>query len=407
VSLLFLAHRAPFAPDRGDRIRSYHVLRHLTARMPVHLVTFADRDEPVPELGLASCTVLPLRKGRVRALAEALATGRPVSLTAFADPALTAAVARVTAAHAPAAAYVFSGQMAQHVPAGLPFVMDFVDVDSAKFMGLAHGILAPLYAREARLLGRYERAVAARAAASLFVSRAEAALFGDAPRVEVVENGIDTGYFRPGVVPPEARGGEIVFTGQMDYAPNIDAVRWFAAEVLPLVRARRPDARFAIVGRAPTAAVRALAATPGVMVTGEVADVRGWLSAAQVAVAPLRIARGVQNKVLEAMATALPVVATGAAAEGIDHADTIAVADGAEAFAAAVANLLDASGDRGARGRAQVMRRYGWDAALAPLDGLLRHVGLVPASTSPYGVGGGDARTGGCRDERGTTGWAA
>jgi sugar transferase (PEP-CTERM/EpsH1 system associated) len=404
VSLLFLAHRAPFAPDRGDRIRSYHVLRHLAAQGPVHLVTFADRDEPVPDLGLASCTVLPLRKSRGRALIEAVASGRPVSLAAFADGAFSRAVDDVMAAHAPDAAYVFSGQMAQYVPPAMPFVMDFVDVDSAKFAALAKGAMAPLYAREARLLGRFERDVAERAAASLFVNRAEAALFGEAPRVAVVENGIDTAFFRPGVVTAEPEGAAIVFTGQMDYAPNIDAVRWFVGEVLPLVRRQRPAARFAIVGRAPTAAVRALGEQPGVVVTGEVADVRGWLGAARVAVAPLRIARGVQNKVLEAMAMALPVVATAAAAEGIDDAGTIAVADDPRDFAAAVVAALDDAGDRGERGRAQVIWRYGWEAALAPLGDLLRHAGLVPASTSPQAPNREDAQSGGCRDEPGMTG---
>jgi polysaccharide biosynthesis protein PslH len=370
VSLLFLAHRAPFAPDRGDRIRSYHILRHLAARMPVHLVTFTDAPEVVPELGLASCTVVPRRKGRGRALAEGLASGRPVSLTAFADPALTSAVARVMARHSPPRAYVFSGQMAQHVPAGLPFVMDFCDVDSAKFAAFG-GALRPLYAREARLLAAYERQVAERARTTLFVSRAEAALFGAHGRVQVVENGIDTGHFDPAAVQPVPDGAGIVFTGQMDYAPNIEAVGWFARDILPLVRRRHPHVRFAIVGRAPTAAVRALAGLEGVVVTGEVADVRGHLAAARVAVAPLRLARGVQNKVLEAMAMALPVVATAAAAEGIDYRGTLAVADDASSFAAAVADLLDRPGDLGARARARVVERYGWDAALAPLDAMV------------------------------------
>jgi sugar transferase (PEP-CTERM/EpsH1 system associated) len=370
VSLLFLAHRAPFAPDRGDRIRSYHVLRHLAVRMPVHLVTFADRAGETPPPGLASCTVVPLTKPRWRAAAQALATGQPVSLTAFADPAFRAAVAAVMARHRPDSAYVFSGQMAQHVPHGLPFVMDFVDVDSAKFAALG-GPLKPLYAREARLLGAEERRIAARAEASLFVSDAEAALFGPHGRVMTVENGVDTGFFDPAAV--VADGAEIVFTGQMDYPPNVEAAQWFARGILPLVRRRHPEARFAVVGRAPTAAVRALAALPGVEVTGAVADVRGYLAAASVAVAPLRLARGTQNKVLEAMAMALPVVTTAAAAQGIDHAGALRIADDADAFAGAVADLLDASAERQAMGqaaRAQVIRRYGWEAALAPLDAL-------------------------------------
>src|SRR5690606_20476399 len=174
---------------------------------------------------------------------------------------------------------------------------------------------------------------------SLFVSEAEAALFrgqsglGD-DKVRAVGNGIDTEHFDPAVPLETVGAGEgplAVFTGQMDYRPNIDAVRWFANDILPLVRKRQPQARFAIVGRAPTDEVRALEALSGVIVTGEVPDVRPWLAAADVVVAPLLLARGVQNKLLEAMAMARPVVATAAAATGIDAVpgEHLLVADGA------------------------------------------------------------------------------
>ncbi|MBD8735536.1 glycosyltransferase [Sphingomonas sp. CFBP 13706] len=158
----------------------------------------------------------------------------------------------------------------------------------------------------------------------------------------------------------------------MDYRPNIDAVTWFARDILPRIRTQHPTARFAIVGRAPTPAVQALAGE-AVIVTGAVDDVRGWLAAADVCVAPLKLARGIQNKVLEAMAMARPVVASTAAAEGIDHAGTIRVAADASEFAAQVLALLDAPADAaelGLAARAQVLRRYGWDARLAPLDAL-------------------------------------
>ncbi|MBD8639279.1 glycosyltransferase [Sphingomonas sp. CFBP 13733] len=158
----------------------------------------------------------------------------------------------------------------------------------------------------------------------------------------------------------------------MDYRPNIEAVTWFARDILPRIRTQHPTARFAIVGRAPTPAVQALAGD-AVIVTGAVDDVRGWLAAAEVCVAPLKLARGIQNKVLEAMAMARPVVASAAAAEGIDHAGTIRVAADASEFAAQVRALLDApadAADLGRAARAQVLRRYGWDARLAPLDAL-------------------------------------
>ena len=386
MDLLFLAHRAPFPPDRGDKIRSYHILRHLAARARVHLIAFAEdpADRHIPEdlrQSLASATIVPRTKSRGRAAVEALATGKPVSLTAFADPRMRQAVRTALQAHAIEAVYCFSGQMAQYLPASGPrTIMDFVDVDSAKFAGLAeHGALPLrwLMRREARLLGQVERVVATRATASLFVTDAEAALFragGGVGDIRAIENGIDAAVFDPAIVAPVAEAEPlIVFTGQMDYRPNVDAVTWFAHQVLPRIRQHHAAARFAIVGRAPTADVSALAG-PAVIVTGAVDDVRGWLARACVCVAPLRLARGIQNKVLEAMAMARPVVASRAAAEGIDHGGTIRVADGADACADQVVALIGnrvAADALGATARARVLARYDWDARLAPLDGLL------------------------------------
>ncbi|WP_375403636.1 TIGR03087 family PEP-CTERM/XrtA system glycosyltransferase [uncultured Sphingomonas sp.] len=391
--ILFLAHRAPFPPDRGDKIRSWHVLHHLADRARVHLVAFgetpADR-EPPPELAarLASWTIVPRSKPRAWAAMQALATGKPVSLLAFADRRVAAAAARIRAEHSIAATYIFSGQMAQYAGPERT-VMDFVDVDSAKFAGLAErgrGQLAWVLRREARLLAAYERAVAARVDAGLFVTEAEAALFrsgGAEGRILAVENGIDAAFYDPAAsfARLDERGPLLVFTGQMDYEPNIDAVTWFANDVLPRIRARHDAARFAIVGRAPTAAVRALERYEGVIVTGTVDDVRPWLAAADIAVAPLRIARGIQNKVLEAMAMARPVVATPAAAKGIDHGESLRVAD--DSFASAVCDLLDRPDEARALGtsaRAWMLARYAWPARLAPLDALLGFGGLAPAA---------------------------
>lgn len=429
MELLFLAHRAPFPPDRGDKIRSYHVLRYLMTRARVHLVAFsesdADFDLPAELDALVSVTIVRRAKSQAMAAVEALARGLPVSLTAFESPEMRRAVAAVRAD----AVYCFSGQMAQYLPAGAPVVMDFVDVDSAKFAGFAEAGSLPLrwmMRREARLLGAFEWRVAAQVSASVFVSEAEAALFragGATGRIVAVENGIDATAFDPGVVagevgfphavtpdvfrgppvpgrtvathePPsslqsgprdesavtgKSGGGSerhaplIVFTGQMDYRPNVDAVIWFAQDILPALRVRYPGLRFAIVGRAPVAAVQALA-SDAVIVTGAVDDVRPWLAAAAVCVAPLRLARGIQNKVLEAMAMARPVVASAAAAEGIDHSGTLRVADDAAAHVAAIGALLDdpdAAAALGAAARARVIARYDWTARLAPLDTLL------------------------------------
>ena len=241
-----------------------------------------------------------------------------------------------------------------------------------------------VHAREAKKLGAFEATVTRAVSVSLFVSEAEAALFRaqsghDAGEVRAVENGIDTDRFDPALSLGRVEDGEgplAVFTGQMDYRPNIDAVQWFVAEIFPLVRKAHPDARFAIVGRAPSDDVRALEKLPGVIVTGEVPDVRPWLAAADVVVAPLMLARGVQNKLLEAMAMARPVVASAAAATGIDAnpGEHLLVADDAPSMAAAISRLFenpDAAAMMGAAARQRMIARYGWDARLAPLADLL------------------------------------
>ncbi len=340
AEILFLVHRAPWPPDRGDRIRSWHMFEALAKLAPVHVAALADSEE---DAAAAHAKMAPLcaslcievrRASRPLALVQAVLHREPASNRLFRNAELTEHVGALLALGTISHIVAFSGQMAQYLPADFdgPILMDFVDVDSAKFAAYAaqdkRQPLHWVHKREAARLGAFEAEVARRVDTSLFVSEAEAALFRDrsglgAERVQAVENGIDTARFDPA---PELdtvgtdEGPLAVFTGQMDYRPNIDAVRWFANDILPLVRQRHAQARFAIVGRAPADEVRALEKLPGVMVTGEVADVRPWLAAADVVVAPLLLARGVQNKLLEAMAMARPVVASAAAAEGIDAA---------------------------------------------------------------------------------------
>lgn len=387
--ILFLAHRSPFPPDRGDKIRAFNVLKHLAARHRVHLVAFADDPRDLKaKKGLvpftASRSILWRGKSRQRALVEALVQRRPASLTAFDNQAMHEVVADLLERRSIDTIYVYSGQMAQYVPAKTRarVVMDFCDMDSLKFADYAKASRGPmrwLMQREANLLFQFERRVARRVDASLFVSDAEAELFRKrtgAANVQVVENGIDTDFFDPAAAfhRIDTTGKLIVFTGQMDYRPNVEAVTWFAETVLPHIRLVHPDAVFVIVGRNPTAAVAALAKKDGVRVTGEVADVRPWLEAAACVVAPLKIARGIQNKVLEAMAMERPVVASGPAAEGIDHDGTILSGDNVAEVSDAVIGLLSdtrRAAAMGRKARAQVQARYGWSARLAPLDALI------------------------------------
>lgn len=390
--ILFLAHRIPNPPDRGDRIRGFHILRHLAGLKPTHVIGFVDdeRDREAAEAlspDLASLHVEVRRVSRLRAGMESLVTGRPASVAVFGSRRMSGIVERLLHQRPIDTIFAYSGQMAQFVPDdrdGRRFIMDFVDMDSEKFRAYGEagrGLTGWANRREGRLLARYERLVARRADVSLFVSEAEAALFRSrggpgVGQVRALENGIDTDFFDPARF-RRVEGAEpmIVFTGQMDYRPNIDAVRRFALRTFPAIRAKHPAALFAIVGRDPPPAVRDLATQKNVLVTGEVPDIRPWLAAAAVVVAPMEIARGGQNKVLEAMAMARPAVISAAAREGIDaeNGRHLLVAQGYD-MANAVSQLLadPARGDAmGQAARAHMIARYGWAAHLAMLDAMV------------------------------------
>ena len=391
--ILFLAHRVPFPPNRGDKIRSHHLLKALTRLGPVHVGCFAENEEDRAATGdveriSASHCVVPRSKPLALAGVEAVLTGKPVSLTAFHSAKLAKWVARTLAERPIRAIVVFSGQMGQYVPQDYAgqVVVDLCDVDSAKFEGYAAaGERVWLNAREARLLKAEEERLANRADAITVISAAEAALFrsrvsapNDVPLV-VMGNGIDAKAFGKESVTAHtqldpAKGPHFVFTGQMDYRPNEAAALWAIESFVPMARKQFPDAFFHVVGRNPTAALLRHRDTPGVRIWGEVPDVRPFLSAASCALAPLRIARGVQNKVLEAMAMECPVLLTPEAATGIEARDgeqwMVAPADARlmlDRFASLHADPQAAQAMSEAA-RRFVLEHHAWDAQLAPLD---------------------------------------
>jgi sugar transferase (PEP-CTERM/EpsH1 system associated) len=289
----------------------------------------------------------------------------------------------------PAAVFVYSSSMAQFVMGrdlgSARLVMDFVDVDSDKWRQYAKDAPPPMrwiYGREARLLLAHDRKVAARADASLVVSDAEAALLRklapeSAAKIHAVGNGIDCEFFSPAhrfERPFKTNGPAYVFTGTMDYRPNVDAVVWFANEIFPKVKAEQPGATFAIVGSKPAKEVAALASQEAITVTGRVADVRPYLAHADVVVAPMRIARGIQNKILEGMAMAKPVVTTHQGLEGIDATPDrhLLVSDTAQGFAqASLRALAPSAQELGRAARALMEASYAWPSRLAPLDRLV------------------------------------
>jgi sugar transferase (PEP-CTERM/EpsH1 system associated) len=387
--ILFLAHRYPYPPNKGDKIRAFHIAEHLRAKHEVALGFTATPGDDEPDMNWAKkfadvyCGRISTADRLVRTGA-ALLTGRPLSVAAFRHHGLAQWVAGVWARKRPDLVYAFSSAMAQYVPAGAHMIVDFVDVDSEKWR--QYGETRPVthawfYGMEARRLLAFDRTQAARARASLFVSEDEKRIFDRlSPDTKVnhtaIANGVDIAFFDPAKVRPRAKVARtIVFVGMMDYWPNVDAATWFAKDILPKVRARYADATFQIVGARPVPAVRALAALAGVEVTGAVDDVRPYLAAADVVVAPLKIARGIQNKVLEGMSMARPLVATPGALEGINAQRGRDLVSGAtaEEFAARVLSVLDggAPNDMGTRARAFVQENHDWGANLRKLDELI------------------------------------
>lgn len=398
--ILFLSQRIPWPPDKGDKIRSWRALSHLAKSRRIHLGTFIDDPDDLRHVGLMEniCESVHITRlhplvARARSV-TALLTGAPLSVPYFYDRSLANWVTETVARNDLDAVFVYSSAMAQYVlaMASRPprFLMDFVDVDSEKFRQYAdeRGFLAKfVYGREARKLLAFDRMIASQADASFFVSDAEAALFRQlAPEAAAttfgLSNGIDTDYFDPASVTiPRSElagfgpGPNILFTGRMDYKPNVDAVRWFVQEILPGVLQIKPAARFIIAGAAPAPGVTSLAANPAVQVTGRVDDMRPWLAHADLAVAPMAIGRGIQNKVLEAAAMARPVLTTPEGLAGIDlePGKHLFVAKHPDDFLAAVLDILDNPGaeEIGKAARDYLARHYSWSARMALLDQFL------------------------------------
>jgi sugar transferase (PEP-CTERM/EpsH1 system associated) len=281
-------------------------------------------------------------------------------------------------------------------------ITDLVDVDSDKWTQYAAHTNFPfsvVYRREGRTLQEYERRVCEQSACVLVSTEREARLarqIAPIARVHVVSNGVDTEYFKPQGVPLEGPP-RVIFTGDMSYFPNEEAVVFFAKQVLPLIRDQIAGVGFLIVGRNPGRRVQELQTLEGVEITGFVPDIREWLGKAQVAVAPFTIAAGIQNKILEAMAYGLPVVATPRAAQGLSAsvADLVSTGESAEGLASRVVVLLRDSHLaqlRGLDGRRKVTEDYSWDNALGRLLQLLedpKSVGARALKPQPSSVNSG------------------
>ncbi len=395
--ILFLAHRIPYPPNKGDKIRSWHFLDHLMQQHEVHLGFYVDdkKDlEHIPFLeqktaSLAYECVSPAYQKLISLIA--LAKGKPLTLEAYPKRKLGQYASSLIETGQIDLVFLFSAATAPLVLGvkDRPLILaDLVDVDSAKWEAYAKTALWPLswlYAREAKLLGYYEKQVAGQAGATVFVSDDEADVFcqrsglRSASKVFGLSNGVDTNHFSPERFPPRevSQPPTVIFTGAMNYRPNIEAVLWFVDEIWPKVRSVLPEAQFCIAGGPVAEKVAGLAkGNTHVSVLGYADDMAAEIARADIAIAPLLTARGIQNKVLEAMAMARPVVATPAAQEGIRgiHGHHLMVAEEAEQFATMVIDLIQNRAEArrlGEAARRYVQEHHSWQASFDRLDGII------------------------------------
>ncbi len=388
--LIFISHRMAWPLNKGEKIRAFNIIQHLRPRYRIHFGCVVDDPADMAHVGhlrnyCASVGAFPIdkRAQKVRALLRAR-PGRPLMPDFYYSGALQGWVDAAMARVRMDVVYVYSVAMAPYV-LDTPHpcrILDAQDVDSAKWAEYGRGARPPMkwvWQREARTLLAYERRAAAAFDASFFVTEPEAEYFRrmapeSADKIVAVECGVDLERFSPSGLhdwPFGEAGPCLVLTGNMDYWPNADAAIWFAREILPLVRARLPAVRFFAVGANPGAEVRALRDLPGVCVTGRVEDVRPYVAHAAAIVCPLRMARGIQNKVLEGMAMGKVVIASAAAFEGVraEAGRDLLVADGGQAFAARILEVLQGGyQDMGLRARAAMERGYAWGAVLSAMD---------------------------------------
>ncbi len=390
MRVLFLTHRLPYPPNKGDRLRSLHFVRTLSATTELEVVSLAHDDEELIQADELQ-RLFPVRVTAVRTAparnylraAAALAGTRPLTHCLLDAPGLPAVLRDIARDRPPDVVLAFCSSMARFALEpplnGFPLVLDFIDIDSFKWAALARTTRWPMrwiYRREAKYLGRFEAHAARRAVSSIVVNERERdALVQIAPEsdVHVVGLGVDLGGLRPKTAPTEEP--RVVFCGVMNYKPNVDGVLWFVREVWPLIVARRPEAKFIVVGSSPTESIRRLASeVDGIEVTGTVPDVREYLWGAAVSVAPLITARGLQNKVLEALAAGLPTVITPEVLEGLPkdvHAGC-RVAASADTFANEIIRLLAVSAsDRRALAEKASLDSLSWDMQMAPLRRIL------------------------------------
>jgi polysaccharide biosynthesis protein PslH len=407
MNLLFLCHRLPYPPQRGGKIRPFNMIRHLARSHRVTVATLArgqrelTEGQPLREhCHELHIGVIPPAAGWSR-FATRSVTPTPSTFAYFHSPSLRRAVGQLLARERFDAIVVHCSSMGPYVGhyRGCRKVMDFGDADSEKWLEYARRKPFPAslgFWLEGMKVRRAERRLGEQFDACSVISSRERSVLERfvAKPIEVIPNGVDLEYFRPsGNDGNGYRPRRLVFTGNMSYGPNVEAVRHLVAEILPRIERELPGVELYVVGMDPAREVRRLADGQRVIVTGRVDDVRPYLQSAAAAVAPLRVARGLQNKVLEAMAMRVPVIASPAARAGIDAIPgrDLVVADDAGTFSDAVVSVLRDATKRqryADAGRAYVTANHNWDRVLRRLDDLVAGgaggaVSRLPTGASP------------------------
>jgi len=396
-NLLYLVHRIPFPPDKGDKIRSFNWLKGLSEEFNIYLGTFIDcpEDEQYVDDLKKYCSETFITKinptiAKIKSL-QGIMSGKALSLPYYANTEMQNWVNECVRRNNISKTLVFSSPMAQFVDDDrfrhMLRVMDFVDIDSDKWNQYAEaksGLMRRLYKREAKTLFHYEQKISQIFDSSLFVSSKEAEMFQSLVNqseieIDYVNNGVDFNYFsseHPLKNPYKKEGIALVFTGAMDYWANVDAVVWFAKEVFPRIRSQFVNASFYIVGSKPTPDVLKLEDIEGVVVTGRVEDVRPYIQFSTVVVAPMRIARGIQNKVLEGMAMAKTCVVSDQGLEGIGAipGEELLVANSSQEWVDQLSHVVGdiSQVEMGSKARVFVTEKFSWESNVNRLFSLLK-----------------------------------
>jgi sugar transferase (PEP-CTERM/EpsH1 system associated) len=398
VNILLLSHRVPFPPNKGEKIRTFHQLKHLRELgHHIHLFSpYEDKTElahfnALRESWCASVEATPLKPKAMRLL-RGLVKGQPMSVANFYDKTLQQkfdqflsgnSVDAIICSASSVAEYIFKSTALPTIDKKPLLIMDFMDVDSDKWGQYQQSSSFPMsmvYAREQRLLAEYEKKIVKQFDASYLIAQAEVTLFNQkvmqSDKVHVMGNGLDTSVFYPPKTKQPNPAPVFLFTGVMDYKPNEDAVIWFVNTCWPSIITQHPNAKFVIAGMNPSADINQLANDKSIEVTGFVDDILPYYHQADIFVAPFRLARGVQNKVLQAFACALPVISTPMGAEGIlCQADQdILIASTPDEFIAQANQLIAKPALAKSIGQSAlhiIKQHYSWQGQLQPLVNLL------------------------------------